>query len=293
MINFVTTEGSYKEVLNSFIQPILPYLDNYEVNLKTKDNVVNVIFFTEDGVFKEIGAEKGKGVNVFITHGIADKNWRTAQKTGKFDYVFVTGDLWVDKLVKQGMNKDKIKVGGYTRMENIFNQRDNYVKNNNGKKTILFAPTHTASITTYQKLDNLIERLKEDYNVLISEHPANRDNKDVTSNQFLEADVVVGDFGSSMYEAWSLDKPVVLADWLVKDEIHELYPDSFEDYIYQNGIDYHANSEEEFIELIEVACNSGIKQNAIDFIDGIFNRELRGNSGKVTADILNKIRRLL
>lgn len=289
MINFVNTENIYTEVINAFINPILPHLDKFQITHSLQNNMVNVVFFTENDYFDSIKTNYTNGKTVFMTHGIADKNWRTAQKTDKFDYVCVTGDLWVNKLVKQGMNKSKIKVNGYTRMDDIYNQKDTYIKTNPNKRTILFAPTHTCSVTTYDKLNPVITALQGKYNILISEHPANRDNKNVTSTQYLEADVIVGDFGSSIYEAWSLGKPCVFADWLCRDDIHEFYPDSFEDYIYSESIDYHAKSQEEFIVLVDIAIKNGITMDAKRLIDGIFNKELRGCSGKVTANILKEI----
>jgi len=285
--------GSYGNILKAFIDPIIANLNEseYTISKTTMSKAVNVIFFTEEKIFEKIGAKGDNRINVFITHGIADKNWRTAKATEKFNYVFVTGDAWKKKLIDNGMSKEKIYVGGYSRMDNIFNMKDTYKKqNNNGKKTILFAPTHNASVTTYGKLDNVINVLKQDYNVLISEHPYNKKNKKVTNNEFLEADIIVGDFGSSMYEGWALGKPSVLADWIMKNGIHQQYKGSFEDYIYQNGIGYHAMNEKHFIDLIHNASKNGITSTEINFIDGIFNKDLRGNSGKITAEMLREIR---
>jgi hypothetical protein len=290
MINFIEVEydNPYYQICKEFINPIIKYLpDNlYKFSNECQLDCVNVIFFTENGVKEEVKMSEGNGINVFISHGIADKNWRTADRVNDFDFVCVSGDLWKDKLIQQGLHESKIILNGYTKMDNIFKIQKSYIKN---KPTILFAPTHNTSVTCYDKLNNVLDRLKNDYEIIISEHPFNKIDKVVTSNEYLEADVVIADFGSSMYEAWALNKPCVFADWLVKEDINELYPNSFEDYIYNNSIDYHANNEDEFIELIEVACEKGITNEAVNFIDGIFNKELRGNSGEITANILKEI----
>ena len=295
MINFVIPQkGSYGTIIESFVEEILPFVSEYKISDTALDRCVNVIFFTENGNFKSIKADMVKSINVFMTHGIADKNWRDASKVNKFDYVFVSGDLWVEKLVNQGLCNDKIKLGGYTRLDKLCRNKDSYIKSiDNGKKTILFAPTHNTSVTSYDKFDDIIAKIKDKYNIIISEHPYNKTVKKVTSTQFLEADVIVGDFGSSMYEGWTLGKPAVLPDWLVKDDILEKYPTSFEAQIYRDGIGYHAKDEKEFIKLIEKACLYGITQKEIDFIDGIFNKDLRGNGGKVTGDILKELELLV
>lgn len=295
MINFVVPNSIYNKVVLSFVEPIIPHVKQYSINNTAINNAINVIFFTENNYFNKHCKSLKNTKNVFITHGIADKNWRNAQKTAKFDYVFVSGDLWVDKLTKEGMCENKIKLGGYTRLDNIYNQKDTYVKTfDNGKKTILFAPTHNSTrATSYNKLNDIIDSLKSQYNIIVSEHPANREDKSVTSNQFLEADVVVGDFGSSMYEAWTLGKPSVLPSWFMRDVIGSTFPSSFEDYIYKNSIGYHANSPTEFVNLIEKACNEGITKREVDFIDGIFNKDLRGCGGKATGDILLEIEKEL
>jgi len=289
MINFI--RNGYGTVVDVFLESILKELgeDEYIISTEAKDNMVNVIFFTEDSIYKNIKANKIKGINVFMTHGIADKNWRTAEKIGKFDYVFQTGDLWAEKLISQGLPSKKILINGYTRLDGIYNKRNTYEKKCKDKRTILFAPTHTSMMSTYGKYDDIIEILKKKYNVIVCPHPSNRKNSEVTGDEFLEADVICGDFGSSMYEGWTLNKPCVFGDWIMKEPICRMFKGSFEDYIYTNKIGRHANNEDEFIQLIEDAVANGITKEEVNLIDGIFNKELRGNSGKVTASHLRKL----
>jgi len=295
MINFLVPNGSYGMVIKGFIEPITRQLDlinhKYKTSIKAEDNCVNVMFFTENGVWNTFKLKNGLGTNVFMTHGIADKNWRGAISTNKFDYVFVTGTAWIDKLVNEGMSKNKILLGGYTRLDDLFNMQKDYKKEfDNGKKTILFAPTHTNGVTSYGKLDKIIENLKKDYNVLVSSHPFNNKKK-FTTTEFLEADVIVGDFGSSMYEGWALGKPSVLPSWLVKGVILDKFTNSFEGKIYREEIGYHAQSEKDFYTKIKSACENGITEKESQFVEGILNTYLRGMSGKFSADCLVEIDR--
>lgn len=299
MINFVVPKENtevvscYTNVIKAFINPILPHLKcKYQTANEAYNDAVNVIFFTEDGVFKEINADKTNGINVFMSHGIADKNWRTFARTDKFDYVFTSGDLWKEKLIKQGMNPDKILINGYTRLEETYKKQDTYEKKCKDKKTILFAPTHNNyydNICIYDRYADLMELVKDKYNVLISNHPHNKDSRQITSDEYLEADVVIADFGSTIYEALSLDKPVVFLDYLVGNTICEKSNGSFEQYIYMNKIGYHASDINDAVFLIDEAINCGVDRISIEFINGILPKELRGNSGIITAKYLMEI----
>jgi hypothetical protein len=100
------------------------------------------------------------------------------------------------------------------------------------------------------------------------------------------ADVVISDCSSTLYEAMALGIPVVFPDWLVRDPIFKYFPNSFEDMLYRKQIGYHANNIEELWELIRKAKKDGLNTKAQKFIDSIMPPYLRGNSGKVTADIL-------
>lgn len=94
-INFyVPSNGPYKSILDALIGPIQEHLPDFSMQKKTMPGAVNVGFFVID-----------KGCQVFIPHGIADKNYRNADKVKGFDYVFVSGPAWVDKLVKPRIPK--------------------------------------------------------------------------------------------------------------------------------------------------------------------------------------------
>lgn len=305
MINFVQSDCIYKKVINKFIEPILPYLDKYgityDINLECKNNAVNVLFFVEEGFCKKVKMYETNGINIVMIHGIADKGYRNFASVNKFDYVFTNGDLWVKKYISQGLNPEKILLNGYTRIEETYNNRHEYIKKyNNGKKTILLAPTHTNCVTTNNKLNEIMDTLKDRYNIIESPHPYNKESIEPTGEEYLEADVVIVDFGSSIYESWTFDKPVVFADWIegkptvfknksIRDIAINGFKGSFESYIYESNIGRHALNETMFSEMIEDACINGITQKERDFIDGIFNKNLRGDSGRVTASFLLEI----
>lgn len=104
----------------------------------------------------------------------------------------------------------------------------------------------------------------------------------------VDADVVISDAGSLVYEAWALGKPVVFPDWLVKEGVFKHFPGSFEEQIYREKIGYHVETPEQLGPMVERALMSGITEREKKFIDGIFPPELRGRSGEVTANLLRR-----
>jgi len=292
-VNFImkTTGEFYKNVLNSMIDPILFYLKNYSISNDCIENAINIHFFNEQKYYYE--KLNIKGINVFMSHGIADKNWRNYERVKFFDYVCVSGNLWYDKLCKQGMDKRKILITGYTKLDPIF--KGKYGKQNNDKPKILYAPTHnlkgwsvSGNASSYPEFLKYLDELSKDFEIIESYHPANNEGQ-ITFKPLIDADVVISDCSSIIYEAWALDKPVVFPDWLVKKEIQKVFRYSFEDYIYGKQLGYHASNTDELLELIKIAYENGIDKSAKVFIENIFPKELRGKSGLVTAQTLMRI----
>lgn len=281
-INFVVNNGGYTKIIASLINPILPYLDNYKISDSPDVDCLNVSYFVEDRPHRD----------VFISHGIADKRWRDACTVRDYDYVFVSGELWKQKLINQGLEESKIFVVGYTKLDDIFNEK--YIKKQSYKKTILFAPTHKAlpSISICDRMDDKLEKLSEKYNIISSIHPAIREDNTPTMQKLVDADIVISDSGSLVYEALALGKQVVFPDWLVKEAILKHFNSTFEADIYNNGIGIHTD-EDGFYDAIEYALNNLLDEKTISFMEGILPKRLRGYSGLEHAIALDNIRRNL
>jgi len=242
-VNFImrTTGKFYENVLYSMVNPILLYLKDYSISDDCMKNAINVHFFNEQNdYYKKLNIQ---GINVFISHGIADKNWRNYNRVKHFDYVCVSGGLWRNKLCNKGMDEKKILLTGYTKLDPIF--KGEYIKKVNNKPKILYAPTHNlagwsirGNASSYPKFLKYLDKLSKDFEILESYHPANNEGQ-VTLQYLVDADIVISDCSSIIYEAWSLNKPVIFPDWIVKDYIMKTYKGSFEDYIYKNQIGYH------------------------------------------------------
>lgn len=279
-INFcVAPNGPYKTIDDAILKPIIDHLPDATMKNKAMPNAFNIALFTSY-----------KSCQAFIPHGIADKNYRDGPKVSHFQYVFVSGPAWVEKLVRQGFSREKILIGGYTKLDPIFQGK--YTKSPVGSKNrILYAPTHGAvkNISLDGRFNECLDRLKQFYEVIEAPHPATNSGGNVTMQALVDADIVISDAGSLVYEAWALDKPVVFPSWLLKDGVKKHFPGSFEDQIYREEIGYHAWNITNLLDCVKCAAINGIDRRAVDFIEGIFPQNLRGKSGEVTASILKSL----
>ena len=110
-----------------------------------------------------------------------------------------------------------------------------------------------------------------------------------TIQPLVDADVVIADAGSTIYEAWALGKPVIFPDWLVRDGVLNRFKGTFEAKCYADNLGYHAKSFKHLLELIPEAIGKGIDERAVDFAQELFPASLKGNSGKTIAKILRRL----
>lgn len=233
-----------------------------------------------------------RGTSVFMSHGIADKGLGDAPYVSAFDYVFVSGPLYVKKLIGQGIPADKIRVVGYPKLDAIFQGKFKESPREDKRKIVLYAPTHSRSIaSSYPAFMEFIDKLPVNLRVMVSLHPHNKPGKQPTLQELVDADVIISDSGSLLYEAWALSKPVVFPDWLVKDAVQKHWSGTFAARIFTEGLGYHARDIQELVMLLDVALKQGVGPRERDFIDSILPPELKGNSAKEAANVLLEIAR--
>jgi hypothetical protein len=282
-INFIyTDEPSYSRVLDCFIDPIIKYIPDAKKSPCYLDDCINISFFVEDYPHK----------GILMSHGIADKKWRDGSLVADYDYIFVSGPLWKYKMLSESVPENKVLINGYTKMDPIFQNKKLKIRNTS-KINVLYAPTHNVqmldnSVSSYPRLLQYLDNVPEDIEFIVSPHPANNDKK-ITLESLLSADVVISDCSSMLYEAWALDAPVVFPDWLVKEPIMNYLKLSFEEKIYSQKIGYHAENINDMWHMVRKAKRRGIDKITRNFINQIFPPYLRGNSGKVTSKLLLKI----
>ena len=101
------------------------------------------------------------------------------------------------------------------------------------------------------------------------------------------ADIVVADFGTTVYEAWALGKPVIFPRWLLADRIAEYLPGSAESYIFAERIGYHPESFDEMVDMIR--AGPVITPDVRAFLDDYLDPAYFGRSGARVAEVLTEI----
>lgn len=276
---------------DALVQPILAHLPPGSATIGNlpKPGAVNVFYQWHGPTGTPI---PGEGSSVFISHGIADKNWRDEPKVRAFDLVVVSGPAWVRKLVAQGMDPHRILELGYPKLDPIF--AGDVVPTEHRRPTIVWAPTHGGrrSVSTWPQCQELARKLLSEWDVQIAPHPRHRPDGRSTVQELADADVVIADGGSTIYEAWALGKPVVFCDWLTRRGVllaaHPLWG-SFESQVYSAEIGYHADRPDQLASQVRRALAKGIDDRAREFIEGIFPARLRGCSGSAHATALMEI----
>lgn len=289
--------GNYTKVEESIFFPIGDSIKvlNHSVSFEYEYilNSINFVLFF------------GRNGDVFMSHGVADKNYllRKDDEEGlainKYKALFVPGPWLKNKILLHPDNKllsEQIYCVGWPRLDALVDQQKIYNKNKdkNTKETlkVLWAPTHDArkhgkkkiSTSSYPAFEKFIPLLNEKVDLNISLHPRNRQNKTPTGNALYEADVVIADFGTTVYEAWGLGIPVIFPHWILGKGVMRYRPGSAEAYIFENKIGYHPDSIEELLALLEKDLK--IENDVVSFMSEYLPREFLGKSSEMCAKYL-------
>lgn len=292
-INFVIRgphPSFYSNIMRSIADPIRLYLPRSVISEQSMDNSINIHFFHE-AKYQAI-VPLNRGVSVFMSHGIADKGWRDGHSMRSFDYVCVSGPLWKEKLVRGGISPERILKIGFPKLDPLFQETGNKQPRSDRRKTVLYAPTHARAFgrcSSYPAFEELLPGFPQDLRVVSSPHPVHKENQMPTLLELNDADVVISDCSSLLYEAWALGKPVVFPDWLVKESIITRWPQSFAAQIYRDEIGYHAQNFKEMVDAVYLALEQGLDDKAHTFIEAYFPTAYRGRSGQICAGLLENM----
>ena len=308
MIRFLYNPTSWRDgpvlggMADALVQPILPHLGHdHELTDAPKVGGVNVYYSFPN----KYGGLDRRSTNVFVSHGIADKRWRNAAKLrGLFDFVFVSGPAWSMRLMSSpGVQTSRIVEAGYPKLDPIFNgeiappERD-------GRVRVVYAPTHggggeghdtpgkptakVSRLSSHHHRDVVLGSLPpSEFDVVVALHPRHRPDGRSTLAEYVGADVVIADGGSTIYEAWALDIPVVFPSWLVGSAHRSRQ--TFEGEIYNGRIGWHVDRPADLARTVTAAARSGITDGEQDFIETILPRAYRGVSGRMHAEALDDI----
>jgi hypothetical protein len=242
--------------------------------------------------------------DIVMSHGVADKNYFFRKDeagdriANRLSHVFVPGPWLKRRLVannKLSLSEHQVHVVGWPRLDALVEQQASLptAPIENRRKRILWAPTHDfarrgdeqVSLSSYPDFADSISLLEQNFDVMVSLHPRNRRDKIPTTDKMLWADYVVSDFGTMVYEAWSLGKPVIFPDWIIKDRILNFLPAGSAEYlIFKEGIGLHPKSLGELIEMLGDAPS--VDFHAQNFLDDYLSPEYKGESARRIAALL-------
>lgn len=299
--NKVNKNGeAYKFAIEALANPIienLPKKDGYCGYTKEPTYGLNCRFFNSLRI-KQRGKKPVGQYDVFFSHGIGDKNYWIGNCINDFKYAFVPGALWEKRMRATGY-KGEIFICGYTKLDPILQGK--YKKTKRKKPYIVWAPTHGyhnkyKGRSSYPECMELIKQIPNEYETKIAMHPTSklnhRQKHTPTIQELVDADVVIADAGSTLYEAWILGKPVIFPDWICKKDVLGNFkntPDNFEYRIYNEMMGYHAKDMKHLIQLIDQALEKGMGVGEKEFINEIYPENLRGKAGETAAKYLIEI----
>ena len=245
--------------------------------------------------------------DVVMSHGLADKNYFLRKDddgeyiSNRLDHLFVPGE-WLKRRLLGAKNLDvgaeRIHVVGWPRLDALLaTQRGMPVvpRAPGTRPKVLWAPTHDYarrgrdkdSMSSYPELLEFVPLLEKHVDLSISLHPRNRKNKQPTQHSLLDCDYVISDFGTIVYEAWALGKPVIFPHWLIGHRIKRHLGRSAEAHVFHERLGLHADSPQQMIDF--VMDGAGIDERTAAFMDDYLAPAYAGKSGERVAGLLQSL----
>lgn len=244
--------------------------------------------------------------DVVMSHGVADKNYlwssdgQGKRLANQRQDLLVPGQWLKRRLLESAAIKveaEHLHVVGWPRLDGLIGEVPSRSRRMLGesKPRVLWAPTHNRrkrgetgrSTSSFPEFENYLRALSRFAWVDVSVHPRNRTDHTPTGASMPRADIVVADFGTTVYEAWALGKPVIFPRWLLADRIADFLPGSAESHIFSERIGYHPDSFDEMIDIIR--SEPRITPDVRAFIDDFLDPRYFGTSSARVAQVLQQI----
>lgn len=299
-VNYVYIVDDYlrhleREFSKGISEELPPEWASWGSVLKCRPKAVNVTFF----IYRK--------AHIMMSHGLADKNYLIRPnrygdyEVNKYKYVCVPGNWLKRKLLSTPgitLNEDQIVVVGWPRIDTLLEAAKNYKDRNDKVRTgknikVLWAPTHSGGqkdgiyLSSYPGLLQYEEALTNEFDYDRSLHPLIEKPKKSTFEKLLEADVVIADRGTLVYEAWALGKPVIFPDWLIREGNLTKGEYSAESYIFENNIGLHAKNFDELLYLIK--NEPKICKSVESFMSDYLEPKTYGKSYELLAEVVQKV----
>ena len=245
--------------------------------------------------------------DVLMSHGLADKNYFFRKDadgehiSNRLSHLLVPGEWLKRRILKARhlhVRQDQVHVVGWPRLDALFAAqwaRDAAGREPGVRPKVLWAPTHDYarrgrnrdSMSSYPELLEHLPTLEQHVDLSTSLHPRNRADKQPTQLDLVDCDYVISDFGTIVYEAWALGKPVIFPHWLIGDRIKRHLGPSAEGHIFHERLGLHADSPQQLVDL--VMDGAGIDQRTTTFMNDYLARELDGTSGARVVSLLQSL----
>jgi hypothetical protein len=250
---------------------------------------------------------QGEHASVLLSHGIASKTYRDAAACARVTHVVAPGPALAAEIHRSGAPRSMIREVGYPKLDPIHQgQITSPWPVRDGRVRVLWAPTHGggsevhrrgnrrapgAQATTWWARDELLGLLHPDrFLVMEAPHPRHSPGSQATLGQYVGADVVIGDGGSTMYEAWCCGLPVVFADWITAGRnLTRAQGGTLEARVYRQQIGWHATDPDGFAAAVSAAAAAGITEREHQFSLEVLPAEFRGHGGKLHAELLQEL----
>lgn len=289
-----------------YLAPILQHLppEMVVVSRQPHPGSGNVnVYMNHRGIYRR-DLYRGERWSVQISHGIASKGYRNGTRVKDFRTVVVPGPAHYREVVHSGVPPRRVKQLGYPKLDPIHRgEVASPWPARDGRIRVLYAPTHGggserypdgnrqapgAAATTWWARDELLGLLDPDRHLVeVAPHPRHHLRRQATLAQYVGADVVIADGGSTMYEAWACDLPVVFADWITAERnLTRAGGTLLEHKVYADPVGWHAKVPEQFADLVARAAAEGISARERDFAERVLPSEFRGVGGKLHAELL-------
>lgn len=273
-----TYPGVQKQIFELIESQLPPGVVTHTVE-DAVQGAVNLSLFIRQG--RELDDAHRVAADVILAHGIADKRYFFTQDSttslplaNEYEYLLVPGSWHMNRLI-EGMYRrnphyqitvaqEQIKKVGWLRLDPLIAESAHKDDEPHHRLRVLWAPTHNVKPRSNEKsIDEIapsslpgfkvhVKQVAARYIFRVSLHPRNRSDRTPTGNQLVWSDVVISDFGTMVYEAWALGKPVIFPRWAIDiDTLITRNPLSAESYIYRNRIGLHPESLEEMLMMLD------------------------------------------
>ena len=245
--------------------------------------------------------------DVVMSHGVADKNYFLRRDvdgeriSNRLAHLFVPGEWLKRRLLKRKdleVGADRIHVVGWPRLDILLatqQEMPEVPRSPDARPKVLWAPTHdfarrgeeNLSNSSYPELLEFVPMFEKHFDLAISLHPRNRKDKQPTQFSLLDCDYVISDFGTIVYEAWALGKPVIFPHWLIGDRIKRHLGESAEAFVFHKRLGLHADSPQQVIDF--VMGGAGIDKRTSAFLDNLLEPAYAVQSGARVAALLQTL----